>query len=129
MRSRLPRVNYALNQRSCFIRWSISLHRRYLIASAKSLQQSEGGLAQGDVSHDGAPKDDSEARQNSNSEYGARKEEEAATSLLPLSPLIDPKLQAARNRYESRKPEPSGEPSDFQKKLAKNPYGAFFPTR
>lgn len=42
---------------------------------------------------------------------------------LPLSPLMDPDLQAARNRYEARKPAPSGEPSDFQKKLRRNPYG------
>lgn len=48
----------------------------------------------------------------------------AAFLQLPLSPLIDPKLQAARNRYKARKPEPSREPSEFQKKLAKNPYGA-----
>ncbi|KAI4203962.1 MAG: hypothetical protein LQ348_001345 [Seirophora lacunosa] len=46
----------------------------------------------------------------------------AAFLQLPLSPLIDPKLQAARNRYKARKPEPSREPSEFQKKLAKNPY-------
>ncbi|KAL8733801.1 MAG: hypothetical protein Q9181_003449 [Wetmoreana brouardii] len=45
-----------------------------------------------------------------------------ATSPLPLSPLMDSNLQAARNRYKTCKPEPSGEPSEFQKKLWKNPY-------
>ena len=42
---------------------------------------------------------------------------------LPLSPLTSPALQAARNRYQAPKPAPSGEPSAFQKRLSKNPYG------
>ncbi|KAL8821956.1 MAG: hypothetical protein Q9223_000114 [Gallowayella weberi] len=41
---------------------------------------------------------------------------------LPLSPLMDPNLQAARNRYKAPKPATSGELSAFQKKLRKNPY-------
>ncbi|KAL8766113.1 MAG: hypothetical protein Q9209_007011 [Squamulea sp. 1 TL-2023] len=44
------------------------------------------------------------------------------TSQLPLSPLLDPNLLAARNRYKVPKPEPDGELSAFQKKLRKNPY-------
>lgn len=55
--------------------------------------------------------------------------EDRGSILLPLSPLMDPGLQAARNRHKTRKPEPSGELSDFQKKLSKNPYGAILPTR
>lgn len=42
---------------------------------------------------------------------------------LPLSPLLDPDLLGARNRYKLPKLEPSSEPSAFQKKLQKNPYG------
>ncbi|KAL8733845.1 MAG: hypothetical protein Q9166_001833 [cf. Caloplaca sp. 2 TL-2023] len=41
---------------------------------------------------------------------------------LPLSPLMDPKHQAARNRHKTSKREPSGDLSAFQKKLRKNPY-------
>ena len=44
-------------------------------------------------------------------------------SQFPISPLLDPNLLAARNRYKVPKPEPSSEPSAFQKKLQKNPYG------
>ncbi|KAL8783029.1 MAG: hypothetical protein Q9213_004926 [Squamulea squamosa] len=44
------------------------------------------------------------------------------TSQLPLSPLLDPDLLAARNRYKVPKLEPGGELSAFQKKLHKNPY-------
>ncbi|KAL9601140.1 MAG: hypothetical protein Q9219_002739 [cf. Caloplaca sp. 3 TL-2023] len=35
---------------------------------------------------------------------------------------MDPDLLAARNRYKGLKPQPSSEQSDFQKKLANNPY-------
>ncbi|CAO1597885.1 hypothetical protein XANCAGTX0491_001676 [Xanthoria calcicola] len=41
---------------------------------------------------------------------------------LPLSPLLDPDLLAARNRYKLPKPEPARELSAFQKKLRNNPY-------
>ena len=46
----------------------------------------------------------------------------AATD-LPLSPLMDPRLIAARERYRTPKPAPSGELSAFSKKLQDNPYG------
>ncbi|KAL8873124.1 MAG: hypothetical protein Q9174_001354 [Haloplaca sp. 1 TL-2023] len=39
-----------------------------------------------------------------------------------MSPLMDPKLDAARNRFKTRKPEANGKPSEFQAKLRKNPY-------
>ncbi len=42
---------------------------------------------------------------------------------LPLSPLMDPKLVAARKRYRTPKPTFSGLPSKFQKKLSMSPYG------
>lgn len=45
------------------------------------------------------------------------------SSKLPLSPLMDPNLIAARQRYRTPKPVPSGELSAFSKKLEKNPYG------
>ena len=45
------------------------------------------------------------------------------TARLPLSPLLDPKLIAARERYRTPKPAPSGELSPFSKKLQNNPYG------
>lgn len=43
---------------------------------------------------------------------------------LPLSPLMDPKMVAARNRY--RNPKPQAKDSDksaFSEKLKRNPYG------
>ena len=42
---------------------------------------------------------------------------------LPLSPLMDPRLIAARNRHRAPKPQPSGPPSALREKLQKNPYG------
>ena len=45
------------------------------------------------------------------------------TAHLPLSPLLDPKLIAARERYRTPKPAPSGELSPFSKKLQSNPFG------
>ena len=45
---------------------------------------------------------------------------------LPLSPLMDPKLIAARNRYRTPKPQPSGTPSALTERLQKNPYGRSF---
>ena len=50
------------------------------------------------------------------------------SSKLPLSPLMDPKLIAARQRYRTPKPAPSGKLSAFSKKLERNPFGqrAFF---
>ena len=45
------------------------------------------------------------------------------SSKLPLSPLMDPNLIAARQRYRTPKPPPSGERSPFSQKLERNPYG------
>ena len=45
---------------------------------------------------------------------------------LPLSPLMDPKLITARERFRTPKPAPSGELSPFSKKLKNNPYGNIF---
>ena len=42
---------------------------------------------------------------------------------LPLSPIMDPRLLAARNRHTAPKPQPSGPPSALTAKLQKNPYG------
>ena len=45
------------------------------------------------------------------------------SSKLPLSPLMDPNLIAARQRYRTPKPAPSDELSAFSKKLKRNPFG------
>lgn len=42
---------------------------------------------------------------------------------LPLSPLMDPQLIAARQRFRAPKPSPSGQPSAFARRLEKNAYG------
>ena len=46
---------------------------------------------------------------------------------LPLSPLMDPKLIAARERYRTPKPAPSPDRSAFSQKLRNNPYGTIGP--
>lgn len=50
-------------------------------------------------------------------------EELLPTQGLPLSPLMDPQLIAARNRHRAPKPRPSGPPSALRERLQKNPYG------
>lgn len=42
---------------------------------------------------------------------------------LPLSPLMDPKLVAARQKYRTSKPQPTGKASALEKRLSKSPYG------
>lgn len=42
---------------------------------------------------------------------------------LPLSPLMDPAYLAAKQKHHLQKAAPSKEPTPFQQKLAKNPYG------
>jgi len=42
---------------------------------------------------------------------------------LPLSPLMDPKLIAARERHRTPKAAPSPDRSAFSQKLRNNPYG------
>jgi hypothetical protein len=42
---------------------------------------------------------------------------------LPLSPLMDPVYQAAKQRYRLPKAPPSENPTPFQQQLARNPYG------
>ncbi|KAL9587507.1 MAG: hypothetical protein Q9212_000209 [Teloschistes hypoglaucus] len=71
---------------------------------------------------DGISREEAEERKVSANDLGGLKEGESWNLQLPLSPLMDPELQAGRNRYKTRKPEPSSEPSEFQKKLQKNPY-------
>ena len=58
---------------------------------------------------------------------GEQQEELASTHGLPLSPLMDPQMIAARNRHRTPKPQPSGPPSALREKLQKNPYGTDHP--
>ena len=44
---------------------------------------------------------------------------------MPLSPLMHPKLVAARRRHLEAKPLPSKDLTDFETLLAKNPFGIF----
>lgn len=46
---------------------------------------------------------------------------------LPLSPLMDPKLIAARERHRTPKPTPGPDRSAFSQKLRNNPYGTVDP--
>lgn len=45
---------------------------------------------------------------------------------LPLSPLMDPDLVAAREKWHLPKAPPSKTPTPFQQQLAKNPYGELY---
>lgn len=45
--------------------------------------------------------------------------------ILPLSPLMDPKLVEARTKWKSPKPKTSHTRTDIQIKLEKNPYGNY----
>lgn len=54
---------------------------------------------------------------------GKQQEELLSSHGLPLSPLMNPQLIAARNRHRVPKPQPSGPPSALTAKLQKNPYG------
>lgn len=54
---------------------------------------------------------------------GKQQEELLSTHGLPLSPLMNPQLIAARNRHRAPKPQPSGPPLALTQKLQKNPYG------
>ena len=57
-------------------------------------------------------------------EHGAEKARVPPTKFnLPLSPLMDPKLIAARERHHTPKPAASQERSAFSQKLQNNPYG------
>ena len=42
---------------------------------------------------------------------------------LPLSPLMHPRLIQARTKWHARKPLPSKDPTDFESRLNRNPYG------
>ena len=42
---------------------------------------------------------------------------------LPLSPLMDPKMVSARERYRTPKPPPARPASALENKLSKSPYG------
>lgn len=53
---------------------------------------------------------------------GKQQEELLSSHGLPLSPLMNPQLIAARNRRRAPKPQPSGAPSALTAKLQKSPY-------
>jgi hypothetical protein len=54
---------------------------------------------------------------------GKQQDRLLSTRGLPLSPLMNPQLIAARNRHRAPKPQPSGPPLALTQKLQKNPYG------
>lgn len=91
-------------------------------SSTEAVKQEGGGKERPNRQEDGAP---IETLNSAAAQAETRKDD--LTSLhLPLSPLVDRVLHAARNRYKTPKPGPTGEPSDFQRKLSKSPYGAIF---
>ncbi|KAL8943611.1 MAG: hypothetical protein Q9216_000976 [Gyalolechia sp. 2 TL-2023] len=121
MRSTLLSAEYAIGQCLWHFRRSFPVRRRYLLTSAQKLEQPEGGVKQKELLSDEASTKNSKAEEEPAPQYGTANEDHG-TLQLPLSPLMDPRFQRARDRYRVRKPEPTGELSDFQKKLSKNPY-------
>ncbi|KAI4167825.1 MAG: hypothetical protein LQ343_006897 [Gyalolechia ehrenbergii] len=121
MRSSLLSADVAFGRRTWHFRRSLPVRRRYLLTSAQELEQPAGGVGQEEPSSNEASPKNSKGKKGLVFEHEALKESPSSLQ-LPLSPLMDPTLQGARNRYRVRKPEPSGEPSDFQKRLSKNPY-------
>ncbi|KAL8975640.1 MAG: hypothetical protein Q9197_000115 [Variospora fuerteventurae] len=97
---------------------------RYVFTAAEALEELPRGSARPNQA------DDENDASNRKSGYDRLETDDgnAAFSQLPLSPLMDPKLQNARNRYKTPKPEPSREPSEFQKRLSKNPYASALAT-
>ena len=70
------------------------------------------------------PKQANKDRAETPRNHGNPLEDPLLTHGLPLSPLMDPRLIAARNRYLTPKPQPSGPPSALTMQLQKNPYGS-----
>ncbi|KAL8944742.1 MAG: hypothetical protein Q9211_000458 [Gyalolechia sp. 1 TL-2023] len=110
-----------MGRRIWHVRRSLLVRRRYLFTSAQELEQPAGEMAQEEPSSNEASTMRPKAKEEPFVQNEAPNEGPGSLQ-LPTSPLMDPSLQRARNRYRVRKPEPSGEPSDFQKKLSKNPY-------
>lgn len=50
----------------------------------------------------------------------------SATLDLPLSPLMDPRIISARQRYRTPKVKSTSPPSKFEQMLSKSPYGMYY---
>ena len=121
MRYRLLFKNVTITRQSWNARASAPAQQRYLRVSARA----SGSTGE-------YPDSNSALRgtySRTASTAGVSKEQSDVvldTPRLPLSPLLDPELLTARNRYKIPKPEPSGQLSTFQQKLQKNPFGTLF---
>ena len=83
-------------------------------SSATTCDLSQGGRADGIQT---TTVEGTEGQRDGNGKGNKRRE-------LPLSPLMDPLFQEARNKHSAPKPQPKKEDrTAFQEQLAKNPYG------
>lgn len=83
-------------------------------SSATTCDLSQGGRADGIQT---TTVEGGEGQRDGNGKGNKRRE-------LPLSPLMDPLFQEARNKHSAPKPQPKKEDrTAFQEQLAKNPYG------
>lgn len=83
-------------------------------SSATTCDLSQGGSADGIQT---TTVEGTEGQRDGNGKGNKRRE-------LPLSPLMDPLFQEARNKHSAPKPQPKKEDrTAFQEQLAKNPYG------
>lgn len=57
---------------------------------------------------------------------GSAQEARSSMPDLPLSPLMDPKLISARQRYRTPKPSPTSPASELEQKLSKSPFGTYY---
>lgn len=95
--------------------------QRYSLSCVQVLEQTEGGVGKEDRVINEASTMSSKVMEEPVVRHDVPNKGPDSLS-LPLSPLMDQGLLRARNRYRNRKTEPSSEPTEFQKKLLKNPY-------
>jgi len=122
---------HAFNQRSSISRWFTP--RRYYSeeppitskAASEAASASEAVLEiRQQPAHIGAVEDAIKGEKSLELENGViESRKPPARRPLPLSPLMDPAYLAAKQKYKLPKAAPSKEPTPFQQKLAKNPYG------
>lgn len=94
--------------------------RRY-VSSAEDASQQDGSSTPSASVEQAAAEAEDGLESLSDGEAGSLKPYKPRP--LPLSPLMDPVLIAARQKWTLPKAHPSKTPTAFQEQLAKNPYG------
>lgn len=122
MRLRFINTGFAIDSRLCYYYRVLPAQRRCLTRSAKSVKQRDTGVVRREELGTEMPKR-LFPRDKTAEDQNKSHSRDMDSLNLPLPPLMDPDLQAARNRHKTPKPQRNGELSEFQQKLSKNPYG------